>query len=163
MEQAALPLQRERGEDAYALRERLGELTWRQVGLVRDGSGLQDALQQLDDLYERTGKIAVNPGRRLNGEWQQALDVRNLTEVARLIARAALVRQESRGSHYRADFPQTDDAHWLKNIYLHRTGSPNGSGPAPAAAEVEIRAARLSRLHPPGHPPPAALSSRTRA
>jgi succinate dehydrogenase / fumarate reductase flavoprotein subunit/fumarate reductase flavoprotein subunit len=150
LEAATLPLQRERGEDAYALRERLGELTWQQVGLVRDGQGLRDALGQLDELYERTGQIAVNPGRRLNGEWQQALDVRNLTEVARLIARAALVREESRGSHYRADFPQPDDARWLKNVFLRQQSlaSSNGRGAAADPVEVEIRGAKLTRLLP---------------
>ncbi|HEX2186200.1 MAG TPA: FAD-binding protein, partial [Chloroflexota bacterium] len=139
---ALAPLSRERGEDAFALRQRLGELTWERVGLVRDGAGLRGALAELDGLCERAGQIAVNPERRLNAEWQQALDVRNLIEVARLIARSALVREESRGSHYRADFPAPDDGRWLTNICLRRR--------APGAVEVELRPAVLTRLGPPG-------------
>jgi succinate dehydrogenase / fumarate reductase flavoprotein subunit/fumarate reductase flavoprotein subunit len=138
---ALAPLRRERGEDAFALRKRLGELTWERVGLVRDGRGLEEALAELDDLYDRTGRIAVNPELRLNGEWQQALDVRNLVEVARLIARAALIREESRGSHFRADFPAPDDDRWLKNILLRRS--------AGGEAEVDLRPAVLTRLRPP--------------
>jgi succinate dehydrogenase/fumarate reductase flavoprotein subunit len=116
--------------------------------LVREGRGLEEALAELDELYERCGRIAVNPGRRLNGEWQQALDVRNLVEVARLIARAALVRDESRGSHYRADFPQPDDARWLKNVYVSRKAPCSPDGDAPSAMDVEVGAAVLTRLHP---------------
>ena len=150
---ALAPLGREAGEDAFALRERLGALTWEQVGLVRDAAGLRDAQTELDELYERAGRIAVNPQRRLNGEWQQALDVRNLIEVARLIARAALRREESRGSHYRADFPAPDDSRWLTNICLQgpgwgavgRDGGGEGGG---GAARVELRPARLTRLAP---------------
>jgi succinate dehydrogenase / fumarate reductase flavoprotein subunit/fumarate reductase flavoprotein subunit len=151
MDEALAPLGRERGEDAWALRERLGTLTWEQVGLVRNGADLQDALAQLDDLYERCGAIAANPGRRLNVEWQQALDVRNLTEVARLIARAALLRDESRGSHYRSDFPESDNDRWLKNICLTRTGRSN------QPVTVEVIDAELTRLHPAGTATSAAV------
>jgi succinate dehydrogenase / fumarate reductase flavoprotein subunit/fumarate reductase flavoprotein subunit len=147
VEATLAPLGRETGEDAFVLRERLGTLAWEQVGLVRDGRGLAGALAELDDLYERAGRIAVNPSRRLNGEWQQALDVRNLIEVARLIARAALVREESRGSHYRTDFPHPDNARWLQNIYLIRSGD---------GALVETRPVEVTRLAPAPAPAPAA-------
>ena len=141
--QAALaPLHRAGGEDAFALRERLGVLTWEQVGLVRDAAGLRAARTELDDLYARAGGVAVNPERRLNGEWQQALDVRNLIEVARLIARAALLREESRGSHYRADFPAPDDARWLANICFRGPGW--GSSGATATATATARPCRWS-------------------
>ncbi|HEV2122159.1 MAG TPA: FAD-binding protein, partial [Chloroflexota bacterium] len=119
---ALAPLRRDRGEDAYELRQRLGQLTWDQVGLVRHGEALRDALVQLDEMYARADEARVNPSRRLNLEWQAALDVLNLIEVARLVARSALLRDESRGSHYRADFPQSDNDRWLRNIYLTRQG-----------------------------------------
>jgi succinate dehydrogenase/fumarate reductase flavoprotein subunit len=141
IEQATLaPLSRGHGADAYALRQRLGELTWRQVGLVREGAQLRDALVQLDELHADAREIAVNPGRALNLEWQAALDVQNLIEIARLIARAALTREESRGSHYRADFPVRDDAHWLRTIGLTRT--PDGG------VAQDARPVVLSRLQP---------------
>ncbi|MGI8424266.1 MAG: FAD-binding protein [Chloroflexota bacterium] len=133
-------LERERGEDAYALRQRLGELTWTQVGLVRDGAGLTAALSELDEMYAKSGEVAVNPGRALNLEWNAALDVRNLIEVARLIACAALRRDESRGSHYRADAATKDDARWLQNIVLSRRSD--------GSIAEETRDVALSRLQP---------------
>ncbi len=107
---------------------------------MRSGEGLTAARAELDDLYERSLAVAVNPARPFNMEWTAALDVRNLIEVARLIAHAALARTESRGSHYRADHPTKNDAAWLKNITLTRT-------PAGDIAE-ETRDVRLTRLRP---------------
>ncbi|HET7769601.1 MAG TPA: FAD-binding protein, partial [Chloroflexota bacterium] len=133
-------LGRERGEDAYTLRQRLGELTWTNVGLVRSGDGLAAARTELDELYDRSLAIAVNATRPFNMEWTAALDVRNLIEVARLICRAALARTESRGSHYRSDFPTKNDATWLKNIYLTRT--PDGT------FTEEAQEVALTRLKP---------------
>ncbi|MBI2321250.1 MAG: FAD-binding protein [Chloroflexi bacterium] len=115
-------LGRDAGEDAYALREELGALTWDHFGLVRSADGLQKGLAQLADLRERAERISVHGGPRFNLEWQQALDVRNLVELARLVAEAAVARTESRGSHYRNDHPETDNARWLCNVLLRRHG-----------------------------------------
>ncbi|CAA9211398.1 MAG: Fumarate reductase flavoprotein subunit [uncultured Chloroflexi bacterium] len=134
------PLRRCTGADAYALRERLGELTWSQVGLVRDGAQLQDALAQLDAMSAEAGEIAVNAGRVLNLEWHAALDVQNLIEVAGLIARAALLREESRGSHYRADYPKRDDERWLRTISLTRSSA--------GETREETQPIALTRLRP---------------
>jgi len=137
---AQAPLSRTSGEDAYALRDRLGELTWKQVGLVRDGTALHDAIVQLEEMHARASEIAVNPNRPLNLEWQAALDVQNLIEVADLIARAANTREESRGSHYRSDFPNIDNENWLRNVYLMR--NPVG------AIQVTTEPVKLSRVQP---------------
>jgi succinate dehydrogenase/fumarate reductase flavoprotein subunit len=61
-------------------------------------------------------------GRAFNLTWQQALDMRNMLVGSELIARSALLREESRGAHHREDFTKADDANWLKNIYLARNG-----------------------------------------
>ena len=74
-----------------------------------------------------------------NLAWQQALDMRNLLLTSELIARSALLRQDSRGAHYRDDFPQTDNTNWLKNIYLSRDG---------AATKLWALPVSLSRLQP---------------
>lgn len=114
------PFSRPEGEDAYRLRDELKNLTWEKVGVVRSKEDLEQAIQELDGLNARAQRIRVGGPPCFNMEWNEALNVRNFITVAMMIARSALMREESRGSHYRSDFPQTDNAHWLKNIYLLR-------------------------------------------
>jgi succinate dehydrogenase / fumarate reductase flavoprotein subunit/fumarate reductase flavoprotein subunit len=116
-------IKRERGENPFGLREELGGVMWDRVGIVREGKELERALAKLNTLKERSNQVAVTGGRLLNPAWQEALDLRNLLTVSELITRAALERQESRGAHYRTDYPELDDVNWLKNIYLSRAGN----------------------------------------
>jgi len=85
-------------------------LMWEKVGLVRDEAGLRQALAELDRLTAR------HP--------QAAGEARNLLLVARLVTSAALLRKESRGGHYRSDFPAPDPA-WEHRLYL--TAAADGS------------------------------------
>jgi L-aspartate oxidase len=88
------------------------DLMWRNVGLFRHGDTLQEAVAQLGSSH-RAMAGRIEHGERLTAEeWKLA----NLTTVAWLIARAALRREESRGAHYRDDYPERDDIHWKKRI-----------------------------------------------
>jgi fumarate reductase flavoprotein subunit len=81
---------------------------WERVGIIRDGAGLTRALGELDAIdagLERTGIGTAS--RAFNLSWHDWLNLRNLTAVGRAIAQAALAREDSRGAHYRDDFPQT--------------------------------------------------------
>jgi len=101
------------------IRNSLQSLMWRDVGLRRDGQGLDDALENLDQWcrYVLTRQFADPTG------WE----LQNMLLVARLMTDAARNRQETRGAHVRNDFPQTDDAHWKRNITFRREeGSTNG-------------------------------------
>ena len=91
-------------------REELAELMWQRAGVFRDGPGLTAALQQLGSDGGQTG---VRPGSDAT-----------LVTVARLIVRAALRREESRGSHYRRDFPARDDLNWRRRLTDTRPGVP---------------------------------------
>ncbi len=82
--------------DLSALVAELRRTMWEGVGVVRDGPGLIAALEHLEDLAAR-----LEPG---------ASEARNMVDAGRLIARAALARTESRGAHYRSDYPATDPA-----------------------------------------------------
>jgi succinate dehydrogenase/fumarate reductase flavoprotein subunit len=118
--QAEAHLGRERGENAFHLRQRLEDLMWGKVGVVRSGPGLEAAIQELAELKDRAGRLATPGGRRLNWAWAEALDLHNMLLVAEMTACSALRRTESRGSHYRTDFPERDDSAWLKNVHLGR-------------------------------------------
>jgi L-aspartate oxidase len=87
--------------------EAVRDLMWRHVGLFRTRTGLADAVAQLDAAYVRERARVHGPAASAIA-WRQF----NLVTVARLIARAALRREESRGGHYRLDFPARDDRHW---------------------------------------------------
>ena len=88
------------------------DLMWRRVGLFREREGLADALGTLERAW-RFVEASINADAPMTADaWRAA----SLTIVARLIARAALRREESRGGHYRTDFPQRDDVHWRTRL-----------------------------------------------
>jgi L-aspartate oxidase len=88
------------------------DLMWRNVGLFRTREAMQRAVDELESAWlVITARIRAG-GRLAADEWKAA----NLVTVARLIARAALRREESRGAHYRDDYPARDDIHWKKRI-----------------------------------------------
>jgi len=110
------------GENIYPLRDQLEDLMWEKVGLVRKGDALKEAIVELDALLERVDHAFVENKylARYNMEWNNIIDVTNLITVSRMAANSALYREESRGAHYRADFPETNNTDWLINIYLNK-------------------------------------------
>ncbi len=111
------PFRRQEGENPYKLTKELKNLMWEKVGLVRNGKDLKEAVNALRDLAERVERIAFKGGRAYNVAWQESLNIRNLVTVAKMVADSALLREESRGSHYRSDFAETNNEDWLKNIF----------------------------------------------
>ncbi len=96
--------------DLGALRERLWRVMWEEVGIIRDAEGLERAVAELDRLADALAETGLADGdRRFHLGWQSWLDLDNLVTVSRMIARAALAREDSRGAHYREDFPETGD------------------------------------------------------
>jgi succinate dehydrogenase/fumarate reductase flavoprotein subunit len=132
-------LERKSGESPWPLRDELGKVMWERVGIVRSGKKLETALTEINALKQRLEKVSTPGGREFNLTWQQALDMRNMLIASELIARSALMREDSRGAHYREDFPNTDHVTWLKNIYTSR----NGAGP-----KLWIEPVKLTRLKP---------------
>ena len=123
----------------WVLRDELGKVMWERVGIVRDGAKLKHALDEIAGLTAQLDRLSVSGGRGFNLTWQQALDLRNLLTASELIARSALLREDSRGAHYREDFPATDNANWLKNIYIAR----NGAAPRLWTEPVKLERLRL--------------------
>ena len=113
-------LERSQGEDVYVLRDELKTLMWEQAGLVRHAASLATAQKGLETLRERAERVSVHGTPRLNAEWQEWLNLQSMLTVSDMIVVSALARQESRGSHYRSDFPAADDAQYLRNVYVQR-------------------------------------------
>ncbi|HEV8438245.1 MAG TPA: FAD-binding protein [Methylomirabilota bacterium] len=126
------------GENLYALQARLRTLMWDHVGLIRTGTGLKAALTELEDLGRRVERAEVRGGGAYNLAWQDWLNLQNQVTAAWLIARSALERAESRGSHYRRDVP--GPASELYNVYI---GFADATAP-----KVWTEPVRLTRLGP---------------
>jgi fumarate reductase flavoprotein subunit len=89
-----------------SIRERLFAVMWDDVGIVRDAAGLvraQAALAEIDSDLDRAGIAGTD--LRFNLTWHDWLNLRSLVDVSHVIAAAALARENSRGAHYRTDFP----------------------------------------------------------
>jgi succinate dehydrogenase/fumarate reductase flavoprotein subunit len=105
---------RPRGADAPLLPpiERIRDVMWRNVGLFREQAALQEAVDLLEEPWRSVDAHLRQGGAFDAQQWRAA----NLLTVARLIARAALRREESRGAHYRDDFPRRDDINWNRRV-----------------------------------------------
>lgn len=98
------------GKGLEGIRESLYECMWTNVGIIRDRDGLLRARQILADLYERlmlTG--VVDSTRAFNAQWHDWLNLKNLISVSQIITEAAISRENSRGAHFREDFPEAGD------------------------------------------------------
>jgi succinate dehydrogenase / fumarate reductase flavoprotein subunit len=86
------------------------------VGMFRTGEGMQTALDTVRELRERYKNIPLHDyGRIFNTEMINIWELGNLLEIAELVTVAAIARTESRGAHYREDYPKRDDVNWLKH------------------------------------------------
>ena len=85
---------------------------WLDVGLFRDRDGLTRALATLEPAWQQMDDLLRDGAVLHPDDWRTA----SILTVGRLIARAALRREESRGGHYRADFPDRDDVHWKRRV-----------------------------------------------
>jgi succinate dehydrogenase/fumarate reductase flavoprotein subunit len=85
---------------------------WKETGIVRSADTLSDALQKIEDVMKKLDFIPLT---------EEEIELKNLATVAKLITKAALDREESRGAHYRSDFPKTDDKNWKKHL-VYRSG-----------------------------------------
>jgi succinate dehydrogenase/fumarate reductase flavoprotein subunit len=114
---AVAPLRREgTGVEPDPLTRELKEAMWIGCGLVRSRAGLETARAAIGDLLERTDAIAIPGGVEWNFGWQQTLDLVNQLQVAHSMVASALVREESRGAHFRDDFPERRDDTWLRYV-----------------------------------------------
>jgi len=102
-------------EYVYHLRQQMSEILMEKVGVFRNGRELVTAVEELQELQDRAKRLGLrSTGRGPNPELSAALRLPGMIRLAITIAYGALPRTESRGSHYREDYPARDDALWLR-------------------------------------------------
>jgi len=108
------------GETHARLRLEMATTMDKNVGVYRDEAGLQEALAKLQDLKKRYQSVAVGDKSRIfNQALTFVLELGFMLDCADTIVRSAVLRKESRGAQARTDFPDRNDAEWLKHILVH--------------------------------------------
>jgi len=110
------------GESPYQVQTELQDFMQDLVGIVRTESEMTRALELLAALQRRTASVGVTGNREYNNGWHTALDLPNLLTVSEAVARAALERRESRGAHFRDDYPERVDLFGQFNIVIRKGG-----------------------------------------
>lgn len=114
------PFEADKGENPYQLHEELQEVMGEHAGIARTGEGLQKGLEKILALQERAESMRVGGSLLYNPGWHTCRDVRFMLHLCEAILRSALERRESRGAHWRLDFPSQDPEWGRKNIIVAR-------------------------------------------
>lgn len=120
------------GENPYTLHTELQQTMNDLVGIIRTEEEIERAIAKLDDVKSRLSGVTVEGHRQFNPGWHLALDLRNMVLVSECVARAALMRTESRGGHTRDDYPSMD-AQWRSTLLVCSTVSGDPALGDPAA------------------------------
>jgi succinate dehydrogenase / fumarate reductase, flavoprotein subunit len=107
-------------EGPYQVQHDLQEMMQSLVGIVRREEEMVKALDGITKLSERAGQVAVYGHREYNPGWHTAIDLKNLLTVSEAITRSAIERKESRGGHFREDFPNKDAADGKVNVVVKK-------------------------------------------
>ena len=120
MEQAYNVFSKKGGLDIYEIRKKIQELAIKYIGPIRDEEGLNNCIDEVakiknDIMFNQSAKSNC---RIYNREWITAIENKSLIQTLEIVAKASLMRKESRGAMYRKDYPETDNKDWLKNIFV---------------------------------------------
>jgi succinate dehydrogenase / fumarate reductase, flavoprotein subunit len=122
---ALAPFGRSSSENPYAIQHDLQNMMQDLVGIVRREEEMVRALEGLASLKRRAAQASVQGNREYNPGWHTSIDLTHLLTVSEAITLAALERKESRGAHFRDDYPSKDDQYGTFNIIVRR--APGGS------------------------------------
>ena len=136
--QALAPFGRDGAEGPYAVQHALQDMMQDLVGIVRQEKEMLQALEHIQELKGRAERAGVQGHREYNPGWHTAVDLNNLLVVSEMVTKAALERKESRGAHFRDDFPAKDDKFGSFNIVIRK-----GSG-----SEMQVRRERIPDMPP---------------
>jgi succinate dehydrogenase / fumarate reductase, flavoprotein subunit len=120
-ERSALrPFESNGSENPYGVQRMLQDVMQELVGIVRQEQEMLQALERIQELKAACDRASVDGNREYNCGWHTALDLQNLLTVSEIITRSALDRKESRGAHFRDDFPAKDDQFGKFNIVVRK-------------------------------------------
>jgi succinate dehydrogenase / fumarate reductase, flavoprotein subunit len=125
------PFERKTGESPYAIHRDLQETMQNLVGIFRNKEDLIRALEELEKLKQRAGRVSVEGSRLFNPGWHLAQDLKAMLAVSEAVTKSALAREESRGAHSRIDYPGTDPKWGTKNNVVIRQGNAMAIRQAP--------------------------------
>jgi len=114
------PFDGESGVQPSALKRKMHEIAAKSLGVIRTGETLKSAINKLEEMRKKElpTLYLTTKSRAYNLEWIDALELENMIQVLELSAKSALMRTESRGVHYRLDYPNIDHDSWLKEIVV---------------------------------------------
>ena len=117
-------LKHEKGERISTIRTEMQKVMEEHVGIYRDKNNLKQACSLIGDLKQRMKNAVVDDKDRVyNTDLVSALELDFMLDIAETIAYAALARNESRGAHFRTDYPKRDDVQFLKHLVVYETGT----------------------------------------
>ena len=126
----------EGSENIFKIKNTMQNLMDKKVGIFRDGKGLAEAVDELEELLKKTKHITVSSKERVgNPELEEAYRVPRMLKLALCVAKGARERTESRGAHYREDFLKRDDENWLSRTL---TSWPNSNDTLPTITYEEL-------------------------
>jgi succinate dehydrogenase / fumarate reductase flavoprotein subunit len=118
--QALAPFERDGADGPYAVQYALQDMMQDLVGIVRQEKEMLQALEHIQEFKARAASLGVPGHREYNPGWHTAVDLHNLLIVSEMVTRAALERKESRGAHFRDDFPAKDAKFGSFNIVIRK-------------------------------------------
>jgi len=115
-------LKKNNGVRGFEIKDKIKDIMWEDCALVRDGKGLKNALNLLQDIRNNDlPRICVPDSSRIfNKGLVEAYEATNMLDLSEMTVRAAIMREETRKSHFRTDFPKRDNKKWLKNIIIRK-------------------------------------------
>jgi succinate dehydrogenase / fumarate reductase flavoprotein subunit len=127
-------------ERVGALREEMEETMTKFCSVFREKRGLEQALSEIKEIRKKMAGLRLSSSqKRFNYELEEALELGNMLKLAEVIVFSALQRNESRGAHYRNDYPQRDDKQWLKHTLIFRST---------AGLETKYKPVAITRFEP---------------
>jgi len=128
-------LERTSGVSPIDIKKRIQQVMWENVGVIRNGLELQEAIRELECIRNDLSKMYVSTKTYIwNKEIIDAIEANFMITIALLISKAALYRKESRGSHFREDYPKMDNNSWLVNIVFQKD------------SEIKIEKPRVTKM-----------------